>query len=265
MLTSDEVDTVRVTIRDKGTQIIGYLFDENKRQLKVNFKSYDRGHGTGFIPSADLQKLVQQRLSQSAKITSMKTDGLTIYYNTGASKRVPVRWTGRVMPEQMYYISHVGYTPDSVTIYASERKLDSIKVIYTEALNYTGFRDTLSVNCRLQRTEGVKVVPNQIGITFFTDVLTEESIENVPVKGINMPEGKYLRTFPSRVTVSFVTGVNNYRQITAEDFTVVADYNEIAASSSTQCNVYLRRQPAGIKRVKLAQEHVDFLIEEHEP
>ena len=102
MLTSDEVDTVRVTIRDKGTQIIGYLFDESKRHLKVSFKSYDRGHGTGFIPNTDLQKLIQQRLSQSAKIVSMKTDGLTIYYNTGASKRVPVRWTGRVMPEQMY-------------------------------------------------------------------------------------------------------------------------------------------------------------------
>ena len=262
MLTSDEVDTVRVTIRDKGTQIIAYLLDENKRHLKVNFKNYDRGHGTGYIPSADLQKLVQQKLSQSAKITSMKTDGLTIYYNTGAKKRVPVRWTGRVMPEQLYYISHVGYTPDSVTIYASERKLDSIKVIYTEALNYTGFRDTLNVTCRLQRTEGVKVVPNEIGITFFTDVLTEESIENIPVKGINMPEGKILRTFPSRVTVSFVTGVNNYRQINAADFTVVADYNEIMQHPSEKCNLYLRHTPEGISRATLLTTQADYLIEQ---
>ena len=262
MLTSDEVDTVRVVIRDKGTQLLTYLYDESVRHLKVNFKNYDRGNGTGFIPSNDLQKLVQQRLAQSAKITSVKTEGLTIYYNTGASKRVPVRWTGRVMPEHMYFISHVGYYPDSVTIYASEHKLDSIREILTESLNYAGFRDTLSVKCRLQRTAGVKIVPNTIGITFFTDVLTEEHVDGIPVQGINMPEGTILRTFPSRVTVTFVTGVNNYRHISAADFTVVADYNEIMRNPMDKCNLYLRHTPAGISRATLQTTQADYLIEQ---
>ena len=101
MLTSDEIDTIHVTVRDKGTQLLSYLYDENKRHLKVNFRNYDRGNGTGFVPAADLQKLVQQRLSQSAQITVVNGDGLHLYYNTGASKRVPVRWSGHVVPEQM--------------------------------------------------------------------------------------------------------------------------------------------------------------------
>lgn len=261
MLTSDEVDTVRVTIRDKGTQLLSYLYDENVRHLKVRFRNYDRGNGTGFIPASDLQKLVQQRLSQSAKITAIKGDGLHLFYNTGASKRVPVRWSGRVIPEHMYFISHVDYTPDSITIYASERMLDSIKVVYTEPLNYAGFRDTLNISCRLQKTKGVKTIPDKLGVTFYTDVLTEESIEDIPVVGINMPEGTVLRTFPSRVTVSFVTGVNNYRKIKASDFTVVADYNEIKAHPSEKCNIYLRHTPPGISRATLLTTQADYLIE----
>lgn len=261
MLTSDEVDTVRVTIRDKGTQLLSYLYDENVRHLKVSFRNYDRGNGTGFIPASDLQKLVQQRLSQSAKITAIKGDGLHLFYNTGASKRVPVRWSGRVIPEHMYFISHVDYTPDSITIYASERMLDSIKVVYTEPLNYAGFRDTLNISCRLQKTKGVKTIPDKLGVTFYTDVLTEESIEDIPVVGINMPEGTVLRTFPSRVTVSFVTGVNNYRKIKASDFTVVADYNEIKAHPSEKCNIYLRHTPSGISRATLLTTQADYLIE----
>lgn len=261
MLTSDEIDTVRVTIRDKGTQLLGYLYDENVRHLKVSFRNYDRGNGTGFIPASDLQKLVQQRLSQSAKITAIKGDGLHLFYNTGASKRVPVRWSGRVIPEHMYFISHVDYTPDSITIYASERMLDSIKVVYTEPLNYAGFRDTLNISCRLQKTKGVKTIPDKLGVTFYTDVLTEESIEDIPVVGINMPEGTVLRTFPSRVTVSFVTGVNNYRKIKASDFTVVADYNEIKAHPSEKCNIYLRHTPSGISRATLLTTQADYLIE----
>lgn len=262
MLTSDETDTVRVTIRDKGTQLIAYIYDENARHLKVSFKTYDRGNGTGVVPAADLQKLIQQKLTQSAKITAMKSDKLTFYYNTGDSKRVPVSWNGHVTPERMYFIAHVGYSTDSVTIYASKRKLDSIKVVQTEPLEYSGFRDTLSVSCRLQKTEGVKIVPNRIRVTFYTDVLTEERVEGIPVTGINLPDDKVLRTFPARVGVRFVTGVNNYRHISAADFTVVADYNEIMKHPSEKCNLYLRHTPAGISRPVLETTQADYLIEQ---
>lgn len=262
MLTSDDVDTVRFTVRDKGTQIVSYIYDESIRHLKVNFKTYDRGNGTGIVPASDLQKIVQQRLSQSAKITAMKTERLNIYYNTGASKRVPVRWNGRVIPEHMYFISHVGYSVDSVTVYASKRLLDSIKTVYTEPLNYAGFRDTLNVSCRLQKMEGVKIMPDRINITFYTDVLAEVSLDNVPITGINMPKGKVLRTFPSRVTVTFVSGVNNYKNITADDFTVIADYNEIMQRPAEKCNIYLKRTPPGISRATLQHTQVDYLIEE---
>ena len=165
---------------------------------------------------------------------------------------MPVKWTGRVIPEHLYFISHVEYFPDSVSIYASQEKLDSIKVIYTEQLNYANFRDTLSVTCKLQKIRGVKAVPDRVKVAFHTDVLTEESISDIPVKGINMPEGKVLRTFPSKVTVRFVTGVSQFRNIKAQDFVVVAD----------KCNIYLKSVPNGISRPSLNIKQVDYLIEE---
>ena len=194
----------------------------------------------------------------------MKTERLIIYYNTGASKRVPVRWSGRVIPEHLYFIVHTDYTPDSITIYASEHKLDSIKAVYTEALNYVGFRDTLRVECGLKKIEGVKMIPNRLAITFYTDVLTEASVDDIPIKGINMPEGKVLRTFPSRATVSFVTGVNNFRTLNKNDFEVVADYKEIMNRPSEKCNLYLRRTPTGISRATLSTTQADYLIEEEQ-
>ena len=79
---------------------------------------------------------------------------------------------------------------------------------------------------------------------------------------INMPEDKVLRTFPSRVTVSFVTGVNNYRNLKASDFRVVADYNEIMAHPSEKCNLHLQRTPSGISRATLLTTQADYLIEQ---
>ena len=261
VLTSDETDTVRMTIRDKGITLLTYMYGDVLKKVNVSFKTYAKGNGTGVISAAELQKMVYQQLASGSRITSVKPEKLEFYYNYGAKKVVPVRWSGRVIPEEMFFISRVAYQPDSVTIYASQEKLDSINVLYTEQLNYANFRDTLRANCELAKIRGVKMIPDHVRVTFFTDVLTEESIEGVPIKAINMPVGKSLRTFPAKVNVSFVAGASLYRNLSPNDFTVVADYNEIINHPTEKCHIYLKNVPRGISRARLSVSMVDYLIE----
>ena len=261
VLTSDEVDTIKMTIRDKGIVLVAYQYGDYLNRLRIPFKNYTRNNGSGSVPASELQKLVYQNLVSSSKITACKPDKLEFFYNYGTHKKVPVRWSGRVIPEELYFISRVDYSPDSVTVYASDEKLDSINIIYTETLNYANFRDTLTITCHLAKLKGVKVVPDRVKINFYTDVLTEENIEGVPIQGINLPEGKVLRTFPAKVTVSFVTGVSVFRNLRPEDFTIVADYNEIKRHPSEKCRITLKNVPQGISRARLDVTLVDYLIE----
>ena len=264
VLTSEETDTVRMTIRDKGITLLTYMYGDVLRKINVNFKTYSKPNGTGVISASELQKLVYQQLANGSRIVSVKPEKLEFYYNYGAKKMVPVRWTGRVMPEEMFFISRVAYNPDSITIYASHEKLDSINVVYTEQLNYANFRDTLNANCELAKIRGVKMVPDHVKVTLFTDVITEEEIEGVPIKSINMPVGKHLRTFPAKVNISFVTGVSVYRNLKPTDFTVVADYNDIINHPTEKCHIYLKSVPRGISRTRLQTSMVDYLIEDAE-
>ncbi|MBE6257854.1 MAG: YbbR-like domain-containing protein [Prevotella sp.] len=264
VLTSDEVDTVKMTIRDKGIFLISYYYGDYLKNIRIHFRSHSHNNGTGTIAAQELQKIVYSRLFSSSKILSTKPDKLEFYYSYGTKKKVPVRWSGRVIPEELYFISRVEYSPDSVTIYASEEKLDSINMVYTEQLNYANFRDTLSVYCRLSKIKSVKMVPDHVQVNFFTDVLTEERIEGIPVQGINMPEGKTLRTFPAKVAVNFVTGVNVYRNLRPQDFTVVVDYNDIKKNLSEKCDIHLKDVPSGISRARLEITQVDYLIESQE-
>lgn len=262
VLTSDETDSIRVTIRDKGITLVTYMYGDGLKNISVNFNSYARNNGTGIISTPELQKLVYQQLASSSKIMTVKPEKMEYYFNYGAKKRVPVRWSGRVIPDELYFISRIQYWPDSVDVYASTEKLDSINTMYTEQLNYANFRDTLLVNVHLSRGKGVKTVPDMVKVGFFTDVLTDEDIEGVPIEGINMPPGKVLRTFPARVTVHFVTGVSVYKNLKIEDFTVVADYKEMKANPSEKCRIYLKKAPPGISRARLNVDAVDYLIEE---
>ena len=262
VLTSTAVDTLRVTVRDKGWVILSYLHGDRLKTMNINFKAYDRGHGQGVIPSGDIKRIVEQALELSSKTISIKPERLEFSYNYGEHKRVPVRWTGRIIPDQLYFISQVDYMPDSVDVYATQQKLDSISTIYTEALNYANFRDTLSIDCQLSHMKDVKVVPKQIHIKFYTDVLTEEAMDGVPIQGINVPAGKVLRTFPPKVRIHFVAGADRIRSLRPDDFTVITDYNEIMDTKSEKCKIYLRSVPQGISRASLETKEVDYLIEE---
>lgn len=262
VITSDETDTARVTIRDKGIMLASYLYGQGVKELKLNFKSYAKSHDRASVSSGEIQNLLANQLSASTKIISVKPARIDFAYNYGQSKKVPVKWSGRVMPEHLYFISHVGYSPDSVVVYAPKERLDSIQYVLTEPLNYAGFRDTLRVKCELQKSRGVKFVPDKVSITFYTDVLTEEDITDVPIQCVNMPPGKVLRTFPSKVSINFVAGVSLIRKLSVGDFTVVVDYHDIEQNPSDKCKLYIKKVPHGVSKATLSLQQVDYLIEE---
>ena len=174
---------------------------------------------------------------------------------------MPVRLTGKIVPGQSYYFSKVKLVPDSIDIYANKGMLDSIKCVYTKPVRLVNITDTVVKEVMLKKTKGVKYIPERVKLNVMTDILTEESFE-VPIVAINMPEGKKLRTFPSKVKVKFYVGVSMFRFINAESFKVVADYNELVAAPSDKCNIYLRSVPTGVRNARLEIKQVDYLIEE---
>ena len=265
VITSGEEDTLRVTVRDKGISLITYLYNKEQQPIDIDFYRFTQNNGRGSVPNSDLLRLVNAKLPASAKAISVKPDTEIFFYNNGEKKVVPVTYKGQVEPDMLYFISHITYSPDSITIYTSEDNFDNISMVYTQPIREKGFRDSLIVKARLEKKEGVKMVPDEVTVHFYADMLTEVSIDNVPIVGINMPEGKTLRTFPAKVTVSFVTGMKNYQTMTSNDFLIVADYNELKTDSAAKCNIYLRRQPEGIQRIKMETNQVDYLIEEAQP
>ena len=191
----------------------------------------------------------------------MKSDRLDFYFNYGRKKVVKVSLAGNIVPAKDYYLSHVQFWPDKVTIYASKAKLDSIETVMTEFLRVTNFSDTVTREVRLQPINGVKITPSKVKITLFPDILTEATME-VPITAINRPIGTVIRTFPQRVNVTFTVGASLYRQVKVSDFHVVVDFKDISAHPSDKCNLYVTQRPRGVSNVRLEMNQVDYLIEQ---
>ena len=261
VLTSDTTTNVRVTVRDKGFSLLAYLYGNRVHTVKVKFKNYAKKTGSGFIATAELQKMIYQHLFSSSQIVGMKPDKYEFFFNYGLNKKVPVKLLGKIIPGRSYYLSKVFFTPDSVEIFAGREVLDSIKYVGTEQLRISNLTDTVVRKVALQKVKGVKYVPESVEVSICPDILTEESFD-LPIVAVNMPEGKVLRTFPSRVTVTFTVGASMFRSISPERFKVVADYNEVMAHPSDKCNIYLRSVPHGVFNARINVSQVDYLIEE---
>ncbi len=262
VMTSDIEDTVRVTVRDKGFALATYIYGDRIVPVNINYSTYaNRQTGYGIVPTADLLKMASQKFTGASKVLQVKPDHLDFYFNYGVSKQLPVRMSGNVVPGRSYYLARTKFWPDVVTVYASKRILDSLRYVKTVPINIVNFGDTVIRTVALERIKGVKVVPKEVRIGLYPDILTEESID-VTVKAINMPEGKMLRTFPSRVKVNFTVGASMFRNVSAEQFTVVVDYNEIMQHPSDKCNLYLKSSPHGVRNARLQISQVDYLIEQ---
>ena len=262
VMTDEPADTVKVTVRDKGFTLVTYKYGHWFRPLTFKFATYaneDQGHGA--IPAADIIKQVQSQLYGSSKLLSVKPEKLDFYFTYGASKKVPIRFRGKISTSKSYYLAHTEFSPMMVTAYANKKVLDELKYVEIEPFNYRNLQDTIHQNVRLQKIRGVKLVPSTVRLSVYPDVLTEESIE-VPVSAVNMPAGMVLRTFPSRVTVRFTIGASQFRTIRPEQFNVVVDYQALAENPSDKCTLQLRSVPSSVSKAMLELDKVDYLLEQ---
>ena len=261
MLINDGHDTLRVTLRDNGYNLLSYYFD-NKPPVMVDFGNYHKGDGHGVVPAAEIVKLIKARMESSTQVLSVKPEKLDIYYNYGDYKKIPVEMNGNVSADARSFIVSKFVTPDSVTIFATSDQLKEISSIKTQYFNITGVIDHQQRKIPLQTINGVKCLPQEVTLDVRADVLTEGKIE-VPIEAIGVPDDKVLRTLPSSVNIKFATGANLLTHINASQFTVVVNYEDIAGEQKADyLKLRLTQYPSSVKNPVLSTGNVKYLVED---
>ena len=261
VLTSELPNELKIGVQDKGTVLINYLLGKSLYPVTIDFEEYqDKGNQIRFLSSA-LSKRVTGQLSQSTKLLAIKPDTLELIYTRGEGKKVPVCLRGEVEAERQYYISERIFSPDSVMVYAPQEILDTITAAYTETLHVEEISDTTRHRVGIMPVKGARFTPSYSDITFMVDMYSEKTVE-VPVQGINFPEDKLLRTFPSKVQVTFQVGLRQFKTVNAEDFTVVVDYQTLEKEKSEKCKPVLLKSPANVNLIRVAPAEIDYIIEQ---
>ncbi|MCQ2197671.1 MAG: YbbR-like domain-containing protein [Bacteroidaceae bacterium] len=262
IITTDVPEELKLTIHDKGVELVPLMMHNHTDTLEISFKSYDNHEptGHGVLLLSQLQASLKRLIPSTSAISNMSPDTVYFYYNRGVHRRLPVRTLGVVEAEPQYCISEQHFTPDSVDIYAPASILDTMKAAYTERLNLTGLSKSSSHKVRLRTRRGMRIFPDSVTLSTEVDILTRQTVE-VPITGVNFPADKTLRTFPSTVKITYLVAERKAHSIDPSNFVVVVTYADLIEHDESRCRPRLTNVPEGVSGALVDPIEVDYLLE----
>ncbi len=254
--TGDEHITLK--LRDRGTVLLNYSM-QTFLPITVEYKDFQKQNGRLTIPANTLKKQIAGQLATSTEIISLSPDSI-IYYTQESTRKYPVEISGKITSALQYEIGDIQITPDSVWVFGPQSATDTMNFVYTEPIDKTELRDSLTLDVKLQSQKGVKYNPDKVNIKIPITPYTEKTFEKT-IKGIGFPSSYTLKAFPSKAKVIFNVNIAQIDSIKSDDFSIGIMYGDIYGNKSDKVRLTLLKHPEGVRNIRIIPNEVEYLIE----
>lgn len=262
VITTEPPKKVTVTLRDEVFTLLSYKFNRQRDfHAVINWSDVDTSNGHVKVQTVNVLKAFYASLRSTTQVLSSRPDVIEFYFNYGLSKKVDVIIQGVIEADSTCYVFTSDVTPRRVDVYGSKEALDTVTGAYLQPVNLRGLKDRKSVEVSFKPVKGLKFSPDHVTLNVFADKMMENSVQ-VPVRGVNFPAGKSLCTFPPKVTVTYNVGSTIAKDITADAFTIVLNYEDLISQSGNRSALRLKSLPTGVKNARINPSEVEFIIEE---
>ena len=252
---------ITVSLNGKGTALRKSGRRGGKSVLNVSNDLFSMNQGHAAIATQLLRDTISALLPASVSIRSIKPDSLVYQYALQRSVMLPVEFDGSIESQDQFFMERIELRPDSI----KAQILLSDTVAHRLVLDIgsvTVASDSTFITAPVKPIPGVILGADKVNMTVISQQYTEKSLE-IPVTGVNFPESVSLKSFPSKAVVVFWVKMSEYDRISARDFQIVVDYNDIAGRDVSKAPLHIFSQPANVRNVRLQSRTVDFLMERH--
>lgn len=249
-----------VRVRANGFQLFRYQV--SPKTIGINLNSADRSRGRYFIPPAVYRRQVESQLGDAITLLEMAGDTIYLDFQALRSRTVPVRPVVEIELAQNHMLEGpIRVRPPSIHLLGPPGEIDTIRELRTEPLELSGVRDSV---VRVLRLQAAGNLPNT---RFSAEEVTvsarvfrfSETVVDVPVEVINLPDDREVRTFPASVGVLCKGKIESLKDLSASDFRVVADF-ENPDPETGRLTLRIEEQPSGISSGVLLESSVEFIV-----
>lgn len=246
-----------VSVRGKDSQLLRFLWG---KPSPIKFKWKDNiSDNSVEIPYSRLDTRIREYFGSNVTVVTCHPDSVTAPYTSQPGVRVKLNVQADIRPNLQYILSGAPYADvDSVTLYSVTDIPHSLRVVSTEPIVKSGLKDTTRYEVKVKPIAGVRIIPDRVTVTVPVEPLI--SCKRVAVIEMqNVPEGKNLVTFPSKVEVSYLVPMSAYN----DEFPIraYADYND-TFSPGNKIPVHLGTLPGICHNISFSPDYVEYIIEE---
>ena len=255
-------DEMIIVLKDRGDKLVEYKARGKMNTLVVDYRQHAKVMGRTAIFGAELSQLLGEGLASSTTIVSASVDTLQYCVADARGVKLPVRWRGTVSTSNnQYAVEHIRVVPDSVMVYAAPQVRDTMTAVYTDPVRLVGLTDSVTCTMDLmQGKRGVRYVPSEVALMVAVSPYVVKSVQ-VPVQGYMFPYGQQLKTFPSKVDVRFRVSLNDFREVTEDDFKIRVRHSQLNDNALGKVTLNLEEMPDNVTDVVIEPAEVDYLIE----
>ena len=253
---------IDVRIKATGFKLISSKV--SPRKLTIDASNIYGKSLTNYYLLLSQQKLsVQKQLNTGVKVAYFIKDSVHFKLGVLNQKKVVVKLISDLLFEEGFELNNsISIQPDSILLTGPKLTLDTISFVSTGLLQKKELN--VSINEFLDIKEfnpdsNVSAEKDKVLITASVERFTEGSVE-VPIKVINIPDGKQINTFPKFVKVTYRIALSNFNKIDSSTFLIECDYGISENNNLPYLIPKLIGSSSMIKNARISPQKIDFLI-----
>ena len=255
---------IDIRIRATGFKLISSKV--SPRKLTIDASNIYGKSLTNYYLLLSQQKLsVQKQLNTGVKVAYFIKDSVHFKLGVLNQKKVVVKLISDLLFAEGFELNNsISIQPDSILLTGPKSTLDTISFVSTGLLQKKELN--VSINEFLDIKEfnpdsNVSAEKDKVLITASVERFTEGSVE-VPIKVINIPDGKQINTFPKFVKVTYRIALSNFNKIDSSTFLIECDYSISENNNLPYLIPKLVWKSSMIKNARISPQKIDFLINE---
>lgn len=255
-----------IDIRIKATGFKLISSKVSPRKLTIDASNIYGKSLTNYYLLLSQQKLsVQKQMNTGVEVAYFIKD--SIHFNLGVlnQKKVLVKLTSELTFADGFELNNsILIQPDSILLTGPKSTLDTISYISTSLLQKKELNVSINEFVAIKEfnpDSNVRAEKDKVLITASVERFTEGSVD-VPIKVLNIPEGKQINTFPKFVKVTYRIALSNFNKIDSSTFLIECDYGISEDNNLPYLMPKLVKSSSMIKNARISPQKIDFLINE---
>ena len=254
----DNPHKINASVTASGIEILIYRLFKSK--INISLINADFSSSIGKVNIRNQKFLIQEQLFENTLINQINPTSFNIYYSRLDEKMIVVVPKAQINLRAGYLRNEsLSSLPDSISVIGPKSILDSLKYIETVPFKAKDVFETFSKKVNLKSIPNLKFGSEQVTLKLSISRYSEKEF-TLPIKIVNLPSGVRVKLFPPNAKARVTMPVSILNNVKVSDFSLEVDYNTTKTDKIKELNLYMHRQPPGVKQIIWEPKYVNYLI-----